>query len=118
MNFTNGQAACKMANGFMFDFDETTKDIKNFYKDLAQKFSHEFYTNIRKDGNIWKWVRDGQILGHTKDMLWNKGELSNDETENCAQVQRDEKNLHGETYGLNDIDCSTKSNIICIKNYI
>ena len=118
MNFTNGQIACKMANGFMFDFDETNKDIKNYYKILAQKFGNEFYTNIQKDGNIWKRVRDGQILGHTKDILWNKGEPSNDVTENCAQVQRDEKNLYEETFGLNDVECSTKSNIICIKNYI
>ena len=51
-------------------------------------------------------------------MIGPKGEPSNDETENCAQVQRDEKNLHEETYGLNDIDCSTESNIICIKNHI
>ena len=73
MNFTNGQIACKKANGFMFDFDENNKDIKNYYKILAQKFGDKFYTNIQKDGNIWKWVRDGQILGHTKEILWNKG---------------------------------------------
>ena len=113
MNFTEGQIACEMANGFMNDFDETNEDIRSIYKTLAEKFGDQFYTNIQMEGHNWKWVRKDKILTHTKLSIWNEGEPNNLKTENCAQVQKD---LDGKSYGLNNIDCSTKSNIICIKN--
>ena len=62
MNFTEGQRACEMINGFMFEFDKTnkdadnsTKDIQSDFKSLAQIFGvDQFYTNIRKEeGDIW-----------------------------------------------------------------
>ena len=115
MNFREGQIACEMANGYMNDFDESNEDIQSSYKTLAEKFGDQFYTNIQKEGNIWKWLRKNEILSHTKDSLWIVGEPSDHESENCARVQKD---VDGKSYGLNNVDCSTKSNIICIKNNI
>ena len=114
MNFKEGQIACEMANGFMFDFDEKDRNTKSRYKTLAEKFGDRFYTNIQIEGDSWKWVRKNKTLTHTKDSLWIEGEPSDQKSEICAQVQKD---VDGKSYGLNNIDCSTKANIICIKNY-
>ena len=118
MNFTSGQSACKMVGGHMIELHEIPNDLLYYTKRIATQFCDKFYTGLRKEGNIWKWVSTGQILGHRKG-LWNKGEPINKEGENCARVEKDLKTyeLNWEVnYGLNDVDCSMKSNIICIKN--
>ena len=118
MNFTEGQRACEMINGFMFEFDKTnkdtdnsTKDIQSDFKSLAQIFGvDQFYTNILKEeGDIWTNLT-------IPDTLWNEGEPNNSNSENCVLVHKEDVGDDGEIYGLNNIDCSTKSNIICMKN--
>ena len=53
-------------------------------KSLAEKFDvDKFYTNIRKEEDIWKWVRTGKSLttNTQDDGIWNKGESSDHKSE-------------------------------------
>ena len=119
MNFTEGKKVCEMVNGYMLLLWEKNEVFKSNNKILAEKFDvDEFYLDIQKEGNVWKWGKWEQvpeslrILSHTKHSIWNEGEPSNHPSENCAQVQR---SVDGKSYGLNNVDCSTKSYIICFK---
>ena len=74
------------------------------------------------DPTFWQRSRSDRrslffgIVQCTANTLWNEGEPNNSNSENCVLVHKEDVGDDGEIYGLNNIDCSTKSNIICMKN--
>ena len=112
MNFIDGLKACKKAGGYMFEYSESHPKYNSILANVISKYGiNGFYVGLTKSDNVWTWVNGKRGLGHM-DNVWIEGQPTNQKSENCAQVKKSRgKNV----YGLDDIDCSVKSSIICIK---
>ena len=108
--------------------------IKKFDLKPKSSGSIEFFVGLTDydEEGVWKWASSGKILNCTKRSLrkasnckpypwgpWGKNEPNGKKKEDCASIEVRRKYSWDDDleWYMNDIACSTKTNVVCEKSF-
>ena len=145
MNYTHGTELCKLIDGHILEFDETDRNIHDFFILLVEEFqetnkSFDFWiglTDLETKGSLkWSYSEKYYSKMPFAMSLWSRGEPNHLESEHCVEVYDYRKSESGfvdvghnfqfydygressdiEKFQLKDLDCDDYNHVICKKN--